>query len=114
MRTSTLSKIPKTEARTGDMGQLYLAAGTDVALRMWDGEAASEGCESPARDYETVGFVISGKAELTIEGQTIELVKGDSWVVPKDTVHSYKIVEAFTAVEATTPPARCENRDEPQ
>jgi len=112
MTTCTPQKTPKPNAESGDMGQLYLAAGTDVAMRMWDNEAASEGCESPARDYETVGYVISGQAELTIEGQTIVLLPGDSWVVPKGTAHSYKIVSTFTAVEATSPPARLESRDE--
>ncbi len=30
----------------------------------------------------------------------------------RDTEHSYKILEAFTAVEATTPPAAMHGRDE--
>jgi len=112
MKASTLEKTPRTDARTGEMGQLYLAAGSDVALRMWENAAASEGCESPARDYETVGYVISGQAELTVEGQAIQLLPGDSWVVPKGTAHTYKIISAFTAVEATSPPARWQERDE--
>jgi len=64
------------------------------------------------RDYETVGFVISGKAELEIEGQTVILEKGDSWVVPKGAKHTYKIIESFTAIEATSPPAHAHGRDE--
>jgi len=31
---------------------------------------------------ETVGYVIAGRAELTIEGQTIRLESGDSWLIP--------------------------------
>ena len=112
MNTSTLEKTPRNKAVTGDKGQLYLAAGDDVALRMWEHSPASDGCESPARDYETVGYVISGQAELTVDGQTIQLLPGDSWVVPKDTVHSYKIISGFTAVEATSPPARCQENAE--
>lgn len=65
-----------------------------------------------ARDYETVGFVIEGTAELHLEGQMVLLEQGDSWVVPKKARHSYKILERFTAVEATSPPAEVQGRDE--
>src|ERR1700712_1679573 len=47
-------------------------------------------------DYETIGYVISGRAELP-------------W---KATEHDYRILEAFTAVEATAPPAQLHGRDE--
>jgi quercetin dioxygenase-like cupin family protein len=40
------------------------------------------------------------------------LEAGDSWVVPKGAKHSYKILESFTAVEATSPPAQAHGRDE--
>ena len=63
------------------------------------------------RDYETVGYVISGRAELTVERQTIRLEPGDSWVVPAGAEHSYRIIETFTAVEATAPPAQVHGRD---
>jgi hypothetical protein len=29
-----------------------------------------------------VGYVVSGRAELELEGQTVRLEAGDSWVVP--------------------------------
>ena len=64
------------------------------------------------RDYETVGYVIRGKAELHLEGQMVLLEAGDSWVVPKGAEHSYKVLEPFTAVEATCPPALVHGRDE--
>ena len=35
----------------------------------------------------------------------VVLEKGDSWTVPKGASHTYNIVETFTAVEATSPPA---------
>jgi quercetin dioxygenase-like cupin family protein len=66
----------------------------------------------PARDYETVGYVISGRAELTLEGQSLNLEPGDSWLVPAGAEHSYRILEPFTAVEATAPPAEVHGRDE--
>jgi quercetin dioxygenase-like cupin family protein len=41
-----------------------------------------------------------------IEGQTVVLEAGNSWVVPKGAEHAYRILEPFTAVEATAPPAQ--------
>jgi quercetin dioxygenase-like cupin family protein len=43
----------------------------------------------------------------------ILLEPGDSWLVPKGTTHTYKILEPFTALEATSPPAEVANRDKP-
>jgi quercetin dioxygenase-like cupin family protein len=93
------------------MGQKYLASGVHVSMRLWDEEPGEQKPIS-RRDYETVGYVIQGKAELQIEGQTVLLEAGDSWVVPKGTAHSYKILEPFRAVEATCPPAAAHARDE--
>ncbi len=75
-------------------------------MRLWENEQPNEPKEPTAREYETVGYVIIGRAELHIEGQTILLEPGSSWVVPKGASHTYKILEAFTAVEATSPPLK--------
>ena len=40
------------------------------------------------------------------------LEPGDSWVVPWNALHTYKVLEPFTAVEATHPPAAAHGRDE--
>jgi quercetin dioxygenase-like cupin family protein len=49
---------------------------------------------------------------LRLEGKTIPLAAGDSWTVPKGASHTYVILEPFTAVEATSPPAEAQSRDE--
>jgi hypothetical protein len=41
----------------------------------------------------------------------IKLAPDDSWLVPKGPGHSCKILELFTAVEATAPPAQVHTRD---
>lgn len=41
----------------------------------------------------------------------VKLEPGDSWSVPKGARHSYKILEPFTAVEATSPPAQVHGRE---
>ena len=56
--------------------------------------------------------MISGRAELHIEGQMVLLEPGDSWIVPKNARHTFRFLEPFTAVEATTPPAAVHGRDE--
>ncbi len=81
-------------------------------MRLWREAGRSDGMGAHARDYETVGYVISGRAELTMAGETVPLNPGDSWVVPAGAEHDYRILEAFTAVEATSPPARAAGRDE--
>ena len=112
MSDSTIKKVSSTNSPTGEMGQKYLAAGKSIAMRLWDNEQPNEPKPKQAREYETVGYVISGKAELHLEGQVVELEAGDSWIVPQGASHTYKITESFTAVEATSPPARVDNRDE--
>ena len=94
------------------MGQKYLVSGKGVAMRLWENEQPGEGKPESRRDYETVGYVISGRAELRLEGQTLILEPGDSWLVPKGASHTYRILESFTAVEATSPPAQVHGRDE--
>ena len=114
MSETTNNRVSKVEAaETGGMGQYHLASGSRVAMRLWDEQPASEGKPEAARDYETVGYVISGRARLRAEDQTLELGPGDSWVVPAGLSHTYEIIEAFTAVEATSPPARQAGRDAP-
>lgn len=75
-------------------------------MRLWENEQPNEPKEPTSREYETVGYVISGRAELHIEGQMVLLEPGTSWVVPKGASHTYKILESFTAVEATSPPTK--------
>ena len=112
MADTTITKVDSRYSPHGPEGQKYLASGTQVAMRLWENEQPTEQKEAVSRDYETVGFVISGRAELHLEGQMVLLEPGNSWVVPKGAQHSYRVLEAFTAVEATTPPAHAHQRDE--
>ena len=93
------------------MGQTYLVSGKRVAMRLWRDEQPHEK-ESGRRDYETVGYVIAGRAELSLEGQVVKLEPCDYWLVPAQSDHRYRIIEPFTAIEATAPPAQVHERDE--
>jgi quercetin dioxygenase-like cupin family protein len=111
MSDSTVKKVSAATAPKGELGQRYLGSGKRVSMRLWEQEPAGDAKPATRRDYETIGYVISGRAELQLEGQTIRLEPGDSWLVPPDAEHSYRILEPFTAVEATAPPAQVHGRD---
>ena len=111
MNDTSITKVSSEFSPEGQLGQKYLASGKSLAMRLWKDEQPSEPLPETARDYETVGFVISGRAELHLEGQTLLLNAGDSWVVPKGAKHTYRILETLTAVEATSPPAQVHDRD---
>jgi quercetin dioxygenase-like cupin family protein len=113
MTDTTVKKVSAAYSPTGDMGQKYLVSGKRVSMRLWAAEPAGDAKAPSVRDYETVGYVISGRAELHLEGQTVTLEAGDSWLVPPGAEHSYAILEPFTVIEATAPPAQVHGRDEP-
>lgn len=112
MGDTTVKKIDSRHSPKGKMGQKYLASGTSMAMRLWEEEPPGKVDEPHARPYETVGYAIAGRAELEIEGQKVVLEAGDSWTVPKNASHAYRILEPFTAIEATHPPAQVHGRDE--
>lgn len=112
MPDTSVTKIDSSRSPKGQLGQKYLASGVGLSMRLWEDEQPGEAGEETRRDYETIGYVISGSAELRIEGQVIRLEPGNSWVVPKGAAHAYTVLEPFTAVEATHPPAEVHGRDE--
>ena len=109
--SENVDKVNDRSASSGEMEQRYLASGESVSMRLWDGHEPGDPKPEAARPYETVGYVIGGRAELRLEGETIPLAAGDSWTVPKGASHTCVILEPFTAVEATSPPAEVQGRD---
>ncbi|WP_052031902.1 cupin domain-containing protein [Novipirellula maiorica] len=95
----------------GTMGQIHLAAGKQVAMRQWR-EDPGQYSESHCRDYETVGFLLTGVIEIELDGGKATIEAGDSWLVPEGAPHRYRIVEPIVAIEATSPPACFGDRDE--
>jgi quercetin dioxygenase-like cupin family protein len=105
MKDTSVTKVTSEFSPHGPQGQKYLASGVHVAMRLWENEEPNDKKPISRNPYETVGYVLKGKAELHLEGQRLILKAGDSWSVPKDANHTYKILENFTAIEATSPPA---------
>ena len=111
MSDTSVTKVSSEHSPTGTLGQKYLASGVTISMRLWSDEEPGEPKPEVSREYETVGYVLKGSAELLLEGQTLLLNAGDSWVVPKGAKHTYRIKETFSAVEATSPPAHIHDRD---
>ena len=108
-----IPQIVKVEdAEQGEMGQFYLATGKQVAMRRWE-EEAGEPSRCRARNYETVGFVVEGEIRLMLSGGEVTLSAGDSWLVPAGAEHQYQVLKRTVAIEATNPPARFNQKDEP-
>ena len=82
MPDTTIKKVEAAASPRGEMGQKYLVAGKRVSMRLWNLEPGSKFEAATTREYETVGYVISGRAKLDLEGQTLNLKAGDSWLVP--------------------------------
>lgn len=53
--------------------------------------------------HEQSGYVISGKYVLTIDDIEYELVSGDSYAIPGNTLHSFLVKEAGEVVDVFTP-----------
>ncbi|PSQ99406.1 MAG: cupin domain-containing protein [Bacteroidetes bacterium QS_9_68_14] len=113
MADTSVKKVSADGSPQGVLGQTYLASGKKMSMRLWQEEPGEAQDKGPhARDYETVGYVIEGRATLHLEGQQVTLEEGDSWIVPEGAEHTYEVEERFKAVEATAPPARAHARDE--
>ncbi len=106
MSDTTITKVDSRYSPKGPEGEKFLASGKHVSMRLWENEQPREPKAPSATDYETVGYVLSGRAELHLAGQVVLLEPGNSWVVPKGAEHTYKILESFSAVEATSPPSQ--------
>ncbi len=72
MSDTTIKKVEAASSPTVEMGQ-YLVAGKRVSMRLWVLEPGRELKHPTSRDYETVGYVISGRATLDL-GQVRELL----------------------------------------
>ena len=100
----SVSNVDAAHAPQGDQGEKKLAAGHHVSLRLWENEEPNEPKPATNRPYETVGYVLKGRAELHLEGNVTLLEPGASYLVPQGASHTYKILETFSAIEATSPP----------
>ncbi len=85
-------KVAAATALRGSQGEKHLASGERMVMRFQPPNAKA----ATMHEYEVLGFVIGGRAELHLDGQVILLEPNDSWVVPARARHSYRILEPFT------------------
>src|SRR5262249_50450610 len=76
MRDTTATKVDSAHSPRGALGQKYLASSVHVGMRLWENEQPGEPKPATRREYETVGYVIKGRAELRLEGQLLRLGPG--------------------------------------
>ena len=76
MSDTTIKKVEAHSSPRGEMGQKYLVAGKRVSMRLWIDEPGGKLKGPTSREYETVGYVMSGNAKLDLEGQTLNLKAG--------------------------------------
>lgn len=54
--------------------------------------------------HEQIGYFLSGRFELTVDGQTSLAVAGDSYYVPPDTIHGVRALEDGAILDVFSPP----------
>ncbi|MDX1627020.1 MAG: cupin domain-containing protein, partial [Wenzhouxiangellaceae bacterium] len=84
--------------QAGPLGEKLLAGGDRTALRLWQDHTA-DGKSARTRSYEICGYVVNGTMTLIVDEEEIELSTGDSFVIPADTPHSYRISAPATVIE---------------
>lgn len=111
MSDASVKKV-QSKHSPADGHEKYLVSGKAVAMRLWEDEPPRDDKKPSKREYETIGYVLKGRATLEIEDQQVSLEPGDSWLVPAGATHRYVILEEFSAVEATSPPAQVHGREQ--
>lgn len=53
--------------------------------------------------HEQSGYVISGRYLMTVAGKSYELNPGDSYAVPGNVPHSFKVIEGGEVIDVFTP-----------
>lgn len=59
----------------------------------------------PVHDHpqEQTGYLVSGRLELTIGGETFAVAAGDSWSIPGGVPHGAEVLEDAVAIEVFSP-----------
>ncbi len=54
--------------------------------------------------HEQVGYVVSGKIQITIDGRSFDLEAGDSYCAPSNVSHSACTLERSIVIDIFSPP----------
>lgn len=64
-----------------------------------DGDFATE----HQHPHEQCGYVVSGEYELTIKDKKYIITPGDSYAIPGNTPHSFRVIKAGEVIDVFTP-----------
>ncbi|WP_034386887.1 cupin domain-containing protein [Deinococcus sp. YIM 77859] len=98
-------RVSRDDTTRGENGEHHLIRGEHGSMRLWLREEPNADKPERSQPYETLGYVIEGRMDLIVNGETVSLGPGDSYRVPRNTPHTFRIKETLTAVEVTAPPA---------
>lgn len=73
-------------------------------MRFWQVDPSVKLSSNLSQDYEAVGYVLEGQAELYVDSKVITLMPGDAWIIPAGAVYTYRVLKPFKAVEVVHPP----------
>ncbi|AWT36326.1 cupin [Deinococcus arenae] len=96
-------KVSQNDTTHGTDGEHHLVRGERSSMRLWHREEPNADKPEHTHEYETLGYVIEGRVDLIVNGETVSLQPGDSYHVPAGTPHTFRVTETLTAVEVTTP-----------
>lgn len=120
---SSVIKVIEDTAPVGPSGEKYLASGRHIGMRLWRLQPHVGEMPTHTRDYEVVGYVISGRASLFIGSESsaggggggglreLKLEAGVSYCVPRGVPHRWHIETQLVAVEGTSPVSFVHDRD---
>jgi len=95
------SSVPSYEALS-DVRQKTLAYGEKTLLAEF---RLAKGAEVPehSHPHEQTGYLVSGRIDLTLSGETYEVQPGDSWSIPGNLPHKAKAHEESIVIEVFSP-----------
>ncbi|GAA5514751.1 hypothetical protein Dcar01_03511 [Deinococcus carri] len=96
-------KVSRGSTTHGPEGEHHLVRGEGSSMRLWHREEPNADKPMSTHPYETLGYVIEGRVDLIVNDETVSLQPGDSYHVPRNTPHTFRITETLTAVEVNTP-----------
>lgn len=86
------------KAKIGKFNQKILCS-TDECQMIELNETAGMQSKPRSRDFDILGYVVSGKLSITIGNQEYELASGDSFFIPKNTQYFHNVIENCRTVE---------------
>lgn len=75
-------KVSQSDTTHGTDGEHHLVKGQQSSMRLWHREEPNADKPESTHEYETLGYVIEGRVDLIVNGETISLQPGDSYHVP--------------------------------